>query len=233
MTALTHVLFDFFGTLVAYSASWTEQGFQRSHALLLARGAELDYDEFLERWDGLFADFEDRAQRSLEEYSMNTVCTEFLRRVLPGDPDAETVAALRDTYLGEWNKGVRYLPGVQEMLAALAERFVLVLVTNTHHAEVVHTHLRAMNVARHFADVITSVEHGRRKPSACIFERALAQSGGSRDVAAYVGDSFVADYGGATSAGLRCLLIDPKRRRDLPERDRLNDILEVSARLTG
>ena len=106
-------------------------------------------------------------------------------------------------------QGVWYIPGVQELLVELAESFTLVLVTNTHHAPLVHNHLQAMGVAHHFATVVTSVEHGKRKPSACIFEQALALSAGNPETSVYVGDTFAADYLGATDAGLRCLLIDP------------------------
>jgi putative hydrolase of the HAD superfamily len=231
--ATTHVLFDFFGTLVAYSESRVEQGFQRSHEVLLQNGADIDYATFLERWDGTFDEFETRAQQSLDEYSMDAVCGHFLSSVLRRGAERETVELFRDTYLSEWNKGVRYIPGVQELLVALAESFTLVLVTNTHHAALVHNHLQAMDVAHHFATVVTSVDHGRRKPSACIFHRALALSDGNPETSVYVGDTFTADYLGATNAGLRCLLIDPNHRHDVPDANRMSHILDASARLAS
>jgi putative hydrolase of the HAD superfamily len=230
MAPVTHLLFDFFGTLVEYSESRIEQGYRLSHELLLAHGAQLEYGAFLERWDGLFGDFEADALRSLDEYSMDAVCSEFLNGVLTG-AGAETTALFRDTYLKEWNKGVRYMPGVPELLADLAKTRKLVLVTNTHHAELVQQHLRTMDVARHFDAVITSVEHGRRKPSACIFERALELCGGVAACSLYVGDSLLADYRGAESAGLPCWLIDPGRRHDVPDEHRLGHILDLRARL--
>jgi putative hydrolase of the HAD superfamily len=229
--ATTHVLFDFFGTLVAYSESRVEQGFQRSHEVLLQNGAHIDYPTFLERWDGTFDEFETRAQQSLDEYSMDAVCGRFLSSVLRRGPEKETVQLFRDTYLREWNKGVRYIPGVQELLVELAESFTLVLVTNTHHAPLVHNHLQAMDVAPHFAAVVTSVDHGKRKPSACIFHQALALSAGRPETSVYVGDTFAADYLGSTNAGLRCLLIDPEHRHDVPDANRMSHILDASARL--
>jgi putative hydrolase of the HAD superfamily len=229
--APTHLLFDFFGTLVAYSESRVEQGFRESHALLVERGADSDYAGFLERWEASFEELEARARDSGDEYSMDAVCEQFLRRALPAVPDQRSIELFRDTYLKEWNKGVRYIPGVREMLAELAQSFTLVLVTNTHHAELVHGHLQAMDVARYFANVVTSVQHGKRKPSSCIFERALALSCGKRDASVYIGDSFAADYVGASNAGLRCLLIDPEQRYDLPDAHRLAHVLEVRARV--
>ena len=231
--ATTHVLFDFFGTLVAYSESRVEQGFQQSHEVLLRNGAHIDYATFLEQWDGTFGEFEARAQQSLDEYSMDAVCGQFLSQVLPRGPQRETVELFRDTYLNEWNKGVRYIPGVQELLVELAESFTLVLVTNTHHAALVHGHLQALDVAHHFATVVTSVDHGKRKPSACIFHQALTLSAGKPETSVYVGDTFAADYLGATNAGLRCLLIDPEHRHDVPDANRIRHILDASARLAG
>jgi putative hydrolase of the HAD superfamily len=229
----THVLFDFFGTLVAYSDSRVEQGFRRSHRLLLEGGADIDYAAFLERWARAFDALEARAQASLDEYSMDVVCEQFLSQVLPRLPSPVTVELFRDTYLNEWNKGVAYVAGVEQLLAQLAESFTLVLVTNTHHAALVHRHLQTMNVAKHFATVLTSVEHGKRKPSACIFDRALALSLGKPETSIYVGDSFEADYQGAGNAGLRCLLIDPCRRHRIPDADRIAHILDTRVLLAG
>jgi len=229
--ATTHLLFDFFGTLVAYSASLVEQGFHGSYALLQEAGSQTTYAGFLDRWEATFRDFDSLAQRDLREFSMDAVCEAFLQSLLGRQPDEMTVTRFRDTYLAEWNKGVAYVPGVTELLAALVERFTLAVVTNTHHAELVHQHLSAMGVESYFSAVVTSVEHGMRKPSRCIFDRALACTGGRPDATVHIGDSFSADYRGATDAGLRGFLIDPESRHDIPEADRLAQVLDVFGRL--
>src|SRR5262249_3100012 len=76
------------------------------------------------------------------------------------------------TYLDEWNGGVHYISGVPDLLEDLGRRFTLVLVTNTHHADLVHKNLRATGLVQHFTAVIASVEHGKRKPSPRIVEHA-------------------------------------------------------------
>jgi putative hydrolase of the HAD superfamily len=231
MTAPTHVLFDFFGTLVTYSASRVEQGFQRSHELVRANGARIDYAVFLESWNTVFDEFEAKAANTHEEYSMDAVCRAFLSQTLPCAPDDQTLALFRDTYLDEWNRGVSPISGVDALLAELGARFELALVTNTHDAAFVHAHLRTLNIAQHFDVVVTSVEHGKRKPSACIFEQALVRAEGQAESSVYVGDSYAADYVGASGAGIRCLLIDPANRHDVPVSDRLDHVLEVRDRL--
>jgi putative hydrolase of the HAD superfamily len=227
----THLLFDFFGTLVDYSPSRIEQGYPTTHAALSDAGASLRYEAFLSEWDAHWEAFDRRAEDELVEYSMDTLCTSFLSQVLPQAPPPQLVSRFRDAYLGEWNAGVRDIPEVHPLLSDLARRYTLALVTNTHHAELVFGHLRRMKLEQHFAVVVTSVEHGRRKPSPCIFARALRACGGTAERALYIGDSYSADYQGAGAAGLHCLLIDPHRRYDIPATHRLDGILDLRGRL--
>ena len=228
----THVLFDFFGTLVAYSESRAEQGYPLTHEVLREAGCTLDYAAFLAQWDATFVEFDDRSRVHLDEFSIDEACDAFLRRALPQAPETEVISRFRDAFLKEWSKGVTYIPGVHELLTELAERCTLVLVTNTHHADMVHGHLQAMGIDGLFDTVVTSVEHGKRKPSHCIFDVALQRSRGAPESALYVGDSYEADYLGARGAGLRCLLIDPQRHA-IPHDDRIAGILELSTRVSG
>jgi putative hydrolase of the HAD superfamily len=223
----THLLFDFFGTLVDYSPSRTEQGFEAAHAILSQAGATLSYGDFLATWDAHFEGFDRRASVDHSEYSMDEVCASFFAQHLRFSAKPELIGRFRDAYLAEWSKGVRYIPGVADLLDELAQRHGLALVTNTHHAEMVRGHLRRMQIEPYFPVLITSVEHGRRKPSKCIFARALQLCGASAANALYIGDSYAADYQGAISAGLDCLLIDPKRQYDVPDAHRLEAILEL------
>lgn len=227
MQPVTHLLFDFFGTLVHYSDSWVEQGYQRSHRVLAEGGAECSYDEFLTTWSATFSRFEARALASLEEYSMTSVCEAFLAGVLHARPSSGLVELFRDTYLDEWNQGVRPIPGVSSLLDQLSRNYCLALVSNTHHADVVVKHLQSLKVHHHFSTIVTSVEHGRRKPSACIFHRALALTQGSAASALHIGDSYTADYVGATAAGLRCLLIDELEAHPIPGYARIGTILDL------
>jgi putative hydrolase of the HAD superfamily len=227
MPHLTHLLFDFFGTLVEYSESRTEQGYECSHKVLVSNGANLGYQEFLERWSAVCCEFDLRAEASQDEYSMDQVVTEFLSRALTSQPSADLVDSFRDTYLREWNKGVKYIEGVAELLSDLAQWYTLALVTNTHSAEFVQAHLRTMGVEDYFSAIVTSVEYGKRKPCAAIFQHALNVTRGESQSAVYVGDSFAADYLGARGIGMRCLLIDPLAKQDVPAADRLTHILDV------
>ncbi len=227
MTQVSHILFDFFGTLVNYSESRTDQGYHSSHAVLQSNGLTLGYREFLDRWSATFRQFDLQSETNHEEYSMDEVVVRFLTEVMGPGLDPALIRTFRDTYLQEWNKGVVYIEGVAELLRSLADSYMLVLVTNTHSAELVHGHLDNLNVGSSFSEVITSVEHGKRKPAASIFEHALSVTGGRNRTSLYVGDSFAADYVGAKGIGMRCLLVDRDKKQDVPKQDRIASVLDL------
>lgn len=230
MSQITHVLFDFFGTLVHYDQP-NERAYPRTYRWLIDAGFRADYAQFVESWDGAFEAFHRRARQDLFEYSMDAVCQTFLERALGYAPGRELTAAYRDTYLADWDSGIRYDERVRELLADLSTRYVLALVTNTCHAPVVRKHLGAMGITDRFAAIVTSIEHGKRKPSPCIFERALELSSGTAECAVHVGDSFDADYRGALGAGLSCMLIDPNQSYPVPAAHRIPGVLDLRQRL--
>jgi putative hydrolase of the HAD superfamily len=82
MQNLTHILFDFFGTLVSYSESLVEQGYSRSYKLLVDNGATFTYQAFLNEWNRLFGEFEQQSSLSHNEFSMTGICECFVRKIL-------------------------------------------------------------------------------------------------------------------------------------------------------
>ena len=227
----THILFDFFGTLVRYSSSRTEQGYERSFRLVSGAGARFDYVTFLDLWSEVSAEFDRGAEQTLREFSMLEVGQAFLRRALGRKPERVLVEAFVGAYLAEWNQGVAYLDGIELLLERLAVRYTLSIVTNTHQPNLVPDHLNKMGISKRFRAVVTSIEFGFRKPHPGIFAHALDTLRTESEECVYVGDDFEADYRGARSAGIESLLIDPMRRSPVPEAARLGSIFELEARL--
>lgn len=161
---VTHLLLDFFGTLVEYSPSRTEQGYHGSHALVQKLGAALTYDEFLQRWSAVSAAFDGQSAVDDHEFSMDDVVSAFLAQALRRSPDPAETTSLVEAYLSEWNTGVVYQDGIEYLVEMLAQSFSLAVVTNTHHHELVPRHLRAMGIAAFVDDVVTSIGVGWRKP---------------------------------------------------------------------
>ena len=228
---ITHILFDFFGTLVDYMPSRTAQGYSRSFKLLRHAGMALDYEGFLALWSEVFAQFDAEAESSLREFSMADVATEFLKRAVPDATSGPLAARLSSTYLAEWNSGVRYPDGIAALLQRLDKQYTLAVITNTHDAGLVPTHLGRMGVRGLLAQVFTSVEFGRRKPAPAIFQHALGVLGAKPECCLYVGDNYDADYLGARSAGICALLIDPTHKTPLDGRDRIDSVFQLEERL--
>lgn len=231
MSRITHILLDFFGTLVDYSAVATERRHAECYTLLQSVGYTREYLDFVSQWDAAFEEFHRRAQLDWCEYSLDEVCHYFLTQACAQAPRLELVQRFRDAYVQEWNQGIRYVAGIEALLRDLSDRFALALVTNTCYAPLVYEHLRALGIEHFFSAIVTSIEHGKKKPSPCIFRRALDLSHGTVETAVHVGDSFDADYQGARAAGIDCLLIDPQHRYPVPADRRIESVTDLRARL--
>jgi putative hydrolase of the HAD superfamily len=227
----THILFDFFGTLVEYSASRTEQGYARSHEVLRRLGADLSYPDFLTAWSRTSAEFDRFSDHDDHEFSMTDVGTAFLSSALGRPPTSAEVDAFVAEYISEWNTGVTYPAEVAECVGELARDYRLAVVTNTHQADLVPNHLTAMGLLSCFDAVLTSVEVGWRKPHPEIYATTLRALGITAAAAVFVGDSYRPDFLGPEQAGITAFLIDPHRRAPVPDPRRLHSILDLPARL--
>jgi len=220
-------MFDLFGTLVTYHASRTAQGFHRSHAVLAKAGIDIEYEEFLARWDGVFDEFEQKALITHDEFTMDAVCSEFASRVAGHAVDETLAGEFRRTYLEEWTTGVAVIPGVGQMLRDLAGDYTLAVITNTHDGVYARSQVGRIGADESFSLIVTSDEYGKRKPSPSIFGYALQQCGAAPETTLYVGDSPEADYRGATGAGLMAVLIDPDGSHNVPSREKIGSITEL------
>jgi putative hydrolase of the HAD superfamily len=223
------VLFDFFGTLVSYSPSRVEQGYHATHALLLQHDIALSYDEFLQHWVAVSETLDGWSRQTGREYSMQQVAVEFLAEVCPRPYPRELPAVLWQSYVAEWGTAIQYLPGVRELAADLAGRLRVGVVTNTHATSLVQEHLIRSGIAPYINVLVTSVDHGRPKPHPSIFAAALERLGCDAASTLFVGDSYVADYQGASGAGLPALLIDSAGTAPIPASDRIASVLDVRA----
>ena len=225
---MTNVLFDFFGTLVSYSASRTGQGYPRSHALV----PQLDYPAVLDLVDAVFDSFDRLSDVDDREFAVAEVAAEVLRRAHGRAPDPAEVAAFETAYLDEWSAGVVELDGLPDLLASLRTRHRLAVVSNTHSPAMVPELLDRLGVAHLFDAVVLSVDVGRRKPHPMMYSTALDALSCGPAEAVFVGDSYVPDYAGPTAAGIAAYLIDPAGTADVPADRRLASVFDLPARLS-
>ncbi len=161
----TRILFDFFGTLVDYSSSRTTQGYPKTWATVRNWGVEVSYERMLAEWSATCLELDRICEAGHREYSMTEAAAHFLPKILGRRSTAAQGEEFVHAYLDEWNAGVRYPPGIQAFVRTLAERYQLAVVTNTHWPALVPQHLITMGLADAFAQVITSVDLGRRQPT--------------------------------------------------------------------
>ncbi|MBT2388028.1 HAD-IA family hydrolase [Streptomyces sp. ISL-1] len=139
----------------------------------------------------------------------------FLRSGLGHPPADAEMELLVLTFLSEWDRGVRHLPGLPDLLADLAAEYRLVVVSNTQDTVLVPGHLEAMGIRHRFETVVTSLDVGWRKPHPKIYPAVLRRLRIDPAAAVFVGDTYVADYQGPAHVGMRALLIDPCHEADI------------------
>jgi putative hydrolase of the HAD superfamily len=220
------ILFDFFGSLVEYRPGTDSTRFAESHAFLTRYGFAGSCEEALGVWESVFCELHVEHMESCAEFEMRQVADVFFEEV------GVTVSAVEldqfvEIYIREWSTGVHQREGLRDLLLELSRSFRLGVVSNTHYAPLVYRHLDTIGVRQLFSTVLTSVEFGTRKPLPAIFERALVELGLERTAVIHVGDSFYDDYLGARAASIRCLLIDPQRAHEVPERDRIQSVFDL------
>ncbi len=120
------------------------------------------------------------------------------------DADALRVQRMADAFRAHAPAHIEPAPGVATMLATLAARWPLALVTDGE-VPVQRAKLRALDLERHFAAVVFSDAIGgpaTRKPSPSPYEAALAALGVRPGRALYVGDNPHRDFAGARALGI-------------------------------
>ena len=149
----------------------------------------------------------------------------FQRLNLSGDMDEWTEAAF------ERYRSAKAYPEVRPVVRELEPQVPLAVVSNMD-TEVL---LKALQRnALDFTFVITSEEEQRYKPSQALFQRAIRYLGLPPENILHVGDSYIEDVVGATSAGIEGLLIQrPGGLEDAPPqvKDVVRDLREVPERI--
>jgi HAD superfamily hydrolase (TIGR01549 family) len=103
-----------------------------------------------------------------------------------------------------------YLPS---LLERLHKKYKLAVVSNMSFAAAIFQSLRKLDIAKLFNAVIVSGVVGWRKPSPRIFLEALQALDVKAEEAVLVGDSPIADIGGAKKLGMKTVLLIEKYKK--------------------
>jgi len=99
---------------------------------------------------------------------------------------------------------VELYPDVLPELKWLAERFILVAITNG------NANLHIIGIAEWFDDIVTSAAVGAAKPARAIFDAAIERAGVPPQHTLHVGDHAESDIQGAQFAGMRTVWVNRK-----------------------
>ena len=136
-------------------------------------------------------------------------------------PNGETAQVIRlamtmsDDFLALTTAHFSLLPGAEEIVRYLAEKYPLTIVTNGF-IEVQYEKFDKSGLKDCFSHIVLSEEVGCQKPNPRIFEEALRLNGLSADEVVMVGDSWYSDIQGAINAGIDQIWIR-KSKDSLPE----------------
>lgn len=220
---LTHVYFDFFGTLVDYDPSVLPAERNAPHEFAVRAGFRAGETEANLLWQSAWAELDDEAHRVGRECTMLQIAGRYAELLAEADdgvargsePDQGDLERLVAEYLDAWTSGIRIADSASECLTDLARDHTLAVVSNTHDSALVPRMLRRFGLAGFFADVFTSVDLGWRKPHPEIFRSVLDSHSVAADRAAFVGDNWVADIEGPRAFGMRTFYVgDPEPGRD-------------------
>ncbi|MFZ5863392.1 MAG: HAD family hydrolase [Nitrospirota bacterium] len=210
MPCVRAVLFDLCDTLVHFDAERlplveVDQQPTRSTARVI-------YDAMAPSPSIAFAPFftclktvtaEIASQRDVDHREITS--RERFRRVLErlGLPaESDHAQRLVDAHMTRLAHALVTPPHHRAVVADLARRVRLGIVSNFDHAPTVRAVLKRDRLEEFFDVVIVSDEIGWRKPHQVMFETALQQLGVPSGEALFVGDNYELDVQGATKAGL-------------------------------
>ena len=134
-------------------------------------------------------------------------------------PNGETAQVIRlamtmsDDFLALTTAHFSLLPGAEEIVRYLAEKYPLTIVTNGF-VEVQYEKFDKSGLKDYFSHIVLSEEVGCQKPNPRIFEEALRLNGLSADEVVMVGDSWYSDIQGAINAGIDQIWVTDKLSDD-------------------
>ena len=128
--------------------------------------------------------------------------------------DAEKVARTYEKNLatGHW-----FLPGAEEAVESLSQKYRLFLASNGT-ASVQKGRMTSANLYRFFEQSFVSQELGHNKPSKAYFDAAIARIPGfDPEKCLMVGDSLTSDILGGKNAGIRTVWVNPTHAPGRPD----------------
>ena len=200
------VFFDLYGTLLTFNdfdgsdAIWVNSFYK-----LVGEPNGISYDTVQQICRGILeSDLEKNASTNLTTYETK-IKTEFEK--VGVNLTADELRKVADETISIWQKEIHLADDALLVLGELKENCMIILITNFDHSPHVKKLLERTGLQNYFDLVIISDEAGCKKPNPEIFNLALDRTRLKPEEVIYVGDNILDDICGASSAGIRPVLI--------------------------
>lgn len=203
----THVLFDFFGTLVDYNPGIHPTAYNAPLQFATRLDVHMKAHEIDELWSQAWHEKESEAIQTGRECSMEDIARRFAMLINREDVASAQIDIFIQEYLDVWARGIQPRVGALDMLAELTDTHHLSIVSNTHSAALVPKLVRLFGFEPHLSAIFTSIEIGWRKPHPNIFTEVLRCLDVAPTQVIFVGDNWEADIDGPAQAGMTPLYV--------------------------
>jgi putative hydrolase of the HAD superfamily len=209
--------FDLFGTLVLQERFSFEHCIDALYSSLQASGFAFDKDTFVTTYRQVNRRFmEQTTVDGRETHNRLWVAAALQALGYAVDPGDARVEHAVEAYFQPFVQSCQLIPGTDDMLASLAGRYRLGLVSNFTHPPAVEQILAHVRLERFFDEIIISGRLGVRKPHPAIFSELTRLLVLAAEEIVFVGDELQADIIGAQKAGMRAVWMTYRQHRERP-----------------
>jgi putative hydrolase of the HAD superfamily len=226
----TDLIFDFYGTLVDFSHESVREHERESYEFMIQNKFKMDFSKFREQMNATYLELYEESQAHHREYRIEDVLNRFFIKNFKAEAPENFISKMARIHQDEWNEGAVFYEGMTDFIEELAQTYRLSIISNTHCPIIIERNLGKMKIKERFSVVMTSIEHGMRKPHPSIFLDTLKQLGTEPHRAVYVGDTFTDDYLAAKSVGMKAFWIDREKKK-LDAEDRLDHVFDLKEKL--
>ncbi len=213
---LKAIFFDLDGTLCRFQGNFKEIFINCCSPIF--DSYSFSYDHILDLWNNLLS----KEGQLTAGSTIQKICSE-LDIPLPKNY-LETAALFCETYASH----VAPIPGVNDMIKTLTERYKLVLISNGPE-DMQKAAIESLGITNFFDYILISGDPSvtYRKPNPLIFQMALDKTGTKNKETLMLGDNLKVDIEGATNLGLNTLFIGKNNDVKIKSTENILSLIDI------
>jgi putative hydrolase of the HAD superfamily len=221
---IRYLMFDFFGTLVRYRERVAENPTVRSIRYLQSLGIEITESEFSSCFQRVWDAVDHEARLSLRETHVHQAAARLFSSLGRSISESQ-IAEFSAQFIEDWSEGVLAIDGLPDMLKRI--HLPSCIVSNTHSPSLVPSLVERFGLKHYFERIVTSIDHGYRKPHSSIYQTSLHAAGVPPAEVLFVGDNPECDYHAPRQMGMQAVLISATKHDGVDERYRLSNVTDL------